>query len=143
MSPNGLNSLETRMKVSSPNYNFKIHSVLAQTIGSSHNSAYLENVFLTISTEYKSVSCTMVCTPCLEGVYLDIRNQLGCLCVTSFLKAELSVYQYFANDKNTCTVLFFETVYITSSPYHTKSAPYVIQPLEKRLILSNNLLKAV
>ena len=52
MSPKGLISLETRMKVSSPNsYNFKKQpSVLAQTIGSSHNGAYFKNVLLTIST---------------------------------------------------------------------------------------------
>ena len=39
------------MKVSNPDcYNFKKPSVLAQTIGSSHNSAYFKNVFLTILT---------------------------------------------------------------------------------------------
>ena len=41
MSPIGLNSLETRMKVSSPNcYNFNNPSVLAQAIRSLHSSAY-------------------------------------------------------------------------------------------------------
>ena len=31
----------------------------------------------------------MAYTPCFEEVYLDIRNQSGCLCVMSFLKAGL------------------------------------------------------
>ena len=31
----------------------------------------------------------MAYTPCCEEVYLDIRNQSGCLCVMSFLKARL------------------------------------------------------
>ena len=31
----------------------------------------------------------MVYKPCFEEVYLDIRNQSGCLCVMSFLKAVL------------------------------------------------------
>ena len=39
--------------------------------------------------KYKSVSYTMVYTPCFEEVYLDIRNRSGCLCVMSFLKAGL------------------------------------------------------
>ena len=89
----GLNSLETRMKVLGPNcYSSKKHTVLAQTIRSTHNSAYFKNVFLTMLTAvwgYKSVSYTMVYTPCFEEAYLDIRNQPGCLPVTSFLKAGL------------------------------------------------------
>ena len=94
MSPIGLNSLETiRMKVSCSNcYNFKNPSVLAQTIRSSHNSAYFKNVFLDnfdSCLEYKSVSYTMVYTPCFKEVYHNIGNQSSCLCVTSFLKAGL------------------------------------------------------
>ena len=94
MSPKGLNSLETRMKVSSPNYyTFKKPSILAQTIRGSYNSAYFKNVFLKILTavwlEYESVSYAMVYTPCFQEVYLDIRNQSGCLCVMCFLKARL------------------------------------------------------
>ena len=94
MSPKGLSSLDTRMKVSSPNcYNFKKPLILAQTIRSSHNSVYFKNLFLMILTDscfdYKSVSYNMVYKPCFEEVYLDIRNQSGCLRVTSFLKAGL------------------------------------------------------
>ena len=71
MSPIGLNSLESRMKVLSSNcYYFKRLSVMAQTIRFLYNSAYFENVFLTILTtdclEYKNVSYTMVYTPCFE-----------------------------------------------------------------------------
>ena len=51
MSPIGLNSLETKMKVSIPNrYDFKKPSILAQTIRSLHNGAYFKSVFLTILT---------------------------------------------------------------------------------------------
>ena len=93
MPTKGLSSQETRMEVSSPNcYDFKKPSVLAPTIGSSHNSANFKNVFLNYfdsCLEYKSVSYTMVYTPYFEEVYLDIRNQSGRLCVTSFLKAGL------------------------------------------------------
>ena len=56
MSPIGLNSLETRMKVSSPNYyNFKKPSILAQTIRSSYNSAHFEYVFLKTLTAVWSI----------------------------------------------------------------------------------------
>ena len=49
MSPIGLSSLETRMKILRPNcYNFKKLSVLAQTVGSLCNSASFKNAFLTI-----------------------------------------------------------------------------------------------
>ena len=92
MSPIALSSLVRRMKVSSPNcYNFKKPSVQAQTIRSLHNSAYLKNVFLAILTAVWSISVsyTMVHTLCFEEVYLDIRNQSGCLRVMSFLKAGL------------------------------------------------------
>ena len=93
MSPIGLNSLEIRMKVSCSNcYNFKNPSVLVQTIRSSHNSAYFKNVFLDnfdSCLDYKSFSYTMVYTPGFKEVYLDIRNQSGCHCVKSFLKAGL------------------------------------------------------
>ena len=64
MSPIGLSSLETRMKVLSPNYyNFKKPLMLAHTIRASYNIAYFKNVFLKILTavwstkvEYKSSS---------------------------------------------------------------------------------------
>ena len=53
----GLNSLETRMKVLAPNcYSFTKRTVPAQTIRFTHNSCL----------EYKSVSYTMVYTPCLK-----------------------------------------------------------------------------
>ena len=49
----GLNSLETRMKVSSQNYySFKKPLILAQTIRSSYNSAHFKNVFLKMGTKY-------------------------------------------------------------------------------------------
>ena len=61
MSPKGLNSLEKRMKVSSPNcYNFKKPSVLAQTIRSSHNSSYFKKVFLTILTAVWSIKVFLI-----------------------------------------------------------------------------------
>ena len=48
--------LETRMKVSSPNYyNFKKPSILAQTIRSSYNSAHFKNVFLKTLTAVWSI----------------------------------------------------------------------------------------
>ena len=75
MVPVSLSSLEIRMKVLSLNhYNFKKLSVLTQTI------SFLEN---------KSVSYTMVYTPCFEEIYSNIRNQSGCFCEMSFLKAGL------------------------------------------------------
>ena len=93
MSPIGLNSLETRMKVLRLNcYNFKKLSLLAQTIRALYNSAYFENVFLTIfdsCLEYKSVAYTMVHTPSFEEAYLSIRNQSGCFSEMSFSKAGL------------------------------------------------------
>ena len=39
--------------------------------------------------KHKSVSYTMVYTPCFEEVYFNKRNQLGCFGETSFLKVEL------------------------------------------------------
>ena len=90
MSPIGSNSLETRMIVLSQIcYTFKKFSVLAQTIRSLYNSAYLKNAFLTIFDscfEYKNVSYTMVYTPCFEEVYLNIRNQSGRFLLNEFLK---------------------------------------------------------
>ena len=75
MVPISLSSLEIRMKVLSLNYhNFKKFSVLTQVI------SFLEN---------KSVSYTMVYTPCFEEIYSNIRNQSGCFCEMSFLKAGL------------------------------------------------------
>ena len=105
MSPIGLNSLQTRMKVFSPNcYAFKKPSVLAQTIGNSHNSAYFKRRFLNnfdSCLEYKSVSYTMVYnTPCFEEVYLDIRDQSGCLLslCNEFLKGGTLLYLILPND---------------------------------------------
>ena len=90
MAPTSLSSLEIRMKVLSPNYyNFKKFSVLTQTISFLFNCAYLKIVFLTILTavwKTKSVSYTMVYTPCFEEIYSNIRNQSGCFCELSFLK---------------------------------------------------------
>ena len=61
MSPERLNSLETKIKVLSQNCdNFKKPSVLAQTIGSSHNSAYFKNVFLTILTAVWSIKVFLI-----------------------------------------------------------------------------------
>ena len=49
MSPIGLNSLETKMKVLSPNcHDFKKLSVRSQTIRSLCNCTYFQNVFLKI-----------------------------------------------------------------------------------------------
>ena len=46
MSPIGLNSLETRIKVLNPNcYNFKILSVQAENFSIFYNCAYLEKFF--------------------------------------------------------------------------------------------------
>ena len=88
-----LSSLEIIMKVLSPNYyNFKKLSVLTQTISFLFNCAYLKKRFLNnfdSCLEYKSVSYTMVYTPCFEEIYPNIRNQSGCLCDMSFLKAGL------------------------------------------------------
>ena len=47
--------------------------------------------------------------PCFEEVYLNIRNQSGCFCETSFLKAGLTLFQFYfrktlAEDKNGITV---------------------------------------
>ena len=61
MSPIGLNSLETRMKVSSPNcYDFKKPSILAQRIRSLHKSSYFRNVFLTILTAVWSIKVFLI-----------------------------------------------------------------------------------
>ena len=93
------------MKVSNPNcYNFEKLSVLPQAIRSLqslYNNGYFKNVFLTIlkAVWSISVSYTMLYTPCFEGVYLDIRNQPGCLCVTSFLKAGLYCMVDFPEEK--------------------------------------------
>ena len=92
ISPTGLSSLEIRMKVLSPPdcYHFKKLSVLSQTIRSLNNSVYL--CFLNnfdSCLQYKSVSYTVVYTPCFEEVYLNIRNQSGCFCKASFLKVGL------------------------------------------------------
>ena len=38
---------------------------------------------------YIDASYSMVHIPCFEKVYLQIRNQSGCFCETSFLKAGL------------------------------------------------------
>ena len=89
MAPISLSSLEIRMKVLSPNYyNFKKLSVLTQTISFLFNCAYLKKRFLNnfdSCLEYKSVSYTMVYTPCFEEIYSNIRNQSGCFCEMSFL----------------------------------------------------------
>ena len=42
-----------------------------------------------LSSNYYYVSYTMIYTPCFEEVYLNIGNQSGCFCETSFLKAGL------------------------------------------------------
>ena len=90
MSPISLNSLETRMKVSSLNYHdLKKPSILAQTTRSSHNSAYFKNVFLTFLTAVRFIKVLKVYIPRFQEVHLDIRNQSGCICVMSFLKAGL------------------------------------------------------
>ena len=66
MSPIGLNFLETRMKVSSPNcYDFKKPSILAQTIRSLHSEifqkrSYFKNVFLTILTAVWSIKVFLI-----------------------------------------------------------------------------------
>ena len=61
MSPIGLNSVEKRMKVSSPNcYNFKKLSVLVQTIRSLYKSAYFTNVFLTILTAVWNIKVFLI-----------------------------------------------------------------------------------
>ena len=64
-------------------YDFKKHSVLAQTISFLYNSAYSLNAFLTILTAFWniSVSKTMVYTSYFEEVYRNIRNQSGCFFV--------------------------------------------------------------
>ena len=57
----GHNSLETRMKVLGPNgYSFKKRTVLAQTIRSTHNSAYFKNVFLTMLTAVWSINVFLI-----------------------------------------------------------------------------------
>ena len=93
MSPVGLCSLKSSMEVSSPDcYDLKKLSVLSQSIRSLYNSPYFKNAFSTILIaiwNFKSVSDTMVYTLCLEEVHLNIRNQSGCFCETSFLKAGL------------------------------------------------------
>ena len=87
--PIGLSSLETGMKVSSPNcYYFKKPYILSQTI--SHNCAYFKKICLTLLTASWSIKVFLVpwyrpvYTPCFEEVYLDLRNQSACLCVTTF-----------------------------------------------------------
>ena len=93
MSPIRLSSLETGMKILSPDcYNLNNLLVLAQTFGSLSNSAYFKNALLTIlyldsRLERRSVSYTMVYRPCFEKAYLNKRNQSGCLREMSFLKA--------------------------------------------------------
>ena len=57
----GLNSLETKMKVLGPNcYSFKKHTVLVQTIRSTHNSAYFKNVFLTMLRAVWSINVFLI-----------------------------------------------------------------------------------
>ena len=93
MSPIGLNSLEARLKVLCPNcYDFQ------ETFSTGPNYQFLVQLCIFLKCflcnfdsclEYKNVSFTMVYTPCSEEVYLSIRNQSGCFCETSFLKAGL------------------------------------------------------
>ena len=52
--------------------------------------------------ECTSVSYIMVYIPCFEEVYLSIKNQSGCFCETSFLKAGLY-----------CTVSHKNTIKVT------------------------------
>ena len=60
-SPIGLNSLEARIKVLSPNcYNFNKLSVLVQTIRSLYSSAYFKNVFLTIFTAVCNIKVFLI-----------------------------------------------------------------------------------
>ena len=86
-SPIGLNSVETRMKFSSPNcYHFKKRSVLAQTIRSLYNSAYFKNILSAIFIvvwKIKVFLMSLYTHPVFEEVYLNIRNQSGCFCETS------------------------------------------------------------
>ena len=82
--------MSPRMKVSSPNYynfkNLQYWLKLLDTLPREHISkTFLDNFDRCL--EYESVSYTMVYAPCLEEVYLDIRNYSGYLCATSFLKA--------------------------------------------------------
>ena len=95
MSLIGLNSLETRIKILSRNcYDFKKLSVPTQTIRSLYSNACFENVFLTILIAVWNIKVfLMVYTPCFEEVYLNVRNQSGCFCETSFLKAGFTVIQ--------------------------------------------------
>ena len=80
------------MKVCSPNwYNFKKPSVLAHP----HTTVHASKTFFyhfDNCLEHKSVSYTMVHTPCIEEVCHDIGHKSGCLCPTSFLKAGFTVF---------------------------------------------------
>ena len=61
MSPVGLNSLGTRMKVLSSNcHNFKELSALAKTIRSLYNTAYFKNVFLTNLTTFSNINRLLI-----------------------------------------------------------------------------------
>ena len=83
MAPIGLRSLETRMKVSSPNhYSFKKLSVLAQTI------TFLRH-FLTNLTAVWNIKVFLIAWYTHPVFYLNIRKQSGYFCETSFLKAGL------------------------------------------------------
>ena len=92
MSPVVLNSLETTMKVEaqivliSRNLQYWLKPLDPRT--TMHISKrFLKNFDSCL--EYKSVSYTMVYTPCFEEEYFGIKNQSSCLCVESFLKAGL------------------------------------------------------
>ena len=61
MSPIGLNSLETRMKVSRPNcFNFKTPSALAETILDPLTTVHIKNMFLTILTAVWSIKVFLI-----------------------------------------------------------------------------------
>ena len=68
--------------------------------------------------EYKSVSYTMVYTPCFEEVYLHIRNQSSCLCPTSFLKAGLHCNHFFI-----CRICCFLKIKINKMGWMQKRKP--------------------
>ena len=99
MAPISLSSLETRMKVLSPNYyDFKNLSVPTQTFSFLFHCMYLKSVFLTIlkavwNTKVKSVSYTMVYTPCFEEIYCKIRSQSGCFLWNEFPKGGTLLYR--------------------------------------------------
>ena len=81
--PIGLSSLETRMEVLSQD----CLKLLDPCTTAHILKCFFHNFYG--SLEYKSVPYTMVYAPCFEEVYLNIRNQSGCFCETSFLKAGL------------------------------------------------------